>query len=129
MKAGDKIKRVRDAREYCPLGFVTEALLVDGHMVHYRHANGKEGIALKDLFEVVNDDGPVTVETREVYTINNGTYGRLCIKRTDNAPDQVGVAFTNSEGQKVGYWFLLTADELDEAAANLSALAKALRHV
>lgn len=127
MKVGDKIKRVRDGHENCPLGYVTEALKVDAHAVKYRRVDGTTGITLIRDFVVVVDGDPVTVETREVYTINNGTYGRLRIER--GTVDQVAVAFTSRAGEREGMWFFLTADELDEAAANMSAVAKALRNV
>jgi len=72
--------------------------------------------------------GPVVTETVTKTRIVPGVYGRVNVHLGRDNPNNMYVSFTNQAGNTHSGQ-LLTADELDAAAAVLSALAKGLRDV
>lgn len=73
-------------------------------------------------------DGPVVTETVTKTRIVPGTYGRLAVNLTYATEPSVGIKLVDRNGKELGVDGAgMTADELDAAAAVLSALAKGLR--
>ncbi len=117
-KVGDKVRRSSGIDDLdLPKGFETTVVEVcdEGFFRHY-DAAGDIRYRHSDEYELVAPTGPVVTETVTKTRIVPGVYDRVSVWERDDG--LFGIDFHVST---------TTADELDAAAAVLSALAKGLR--
>lgn len=138
-KVGDRVRRVSGTNTSTPLGFEGVITALEGAHVHggrdaeyvfdsrWGYAYNEGGSSNWELVQT----GPVVTETVTKTRIVSGRYGRIevrAIYSTQHETNGVGVAFLARDGGGVAV-AALNADELDAAAAVLTALAKGLRDV
>lgn len=117
-KVGDKVRRVSGRSFGNQIGYEGVISRIDGTWLHF--PDGTRGMSHR--FELVAPTGPVVTETVTKTRIVPGVYGSVTVLSDING-DSVQVLLSNGADLKTWY----TADELDAAAAVLSALAKGLR--
>lgn len=128
IKAGDRAERVLNGAEQCPLGMIVDVLNVTKGQVWYIGKDGSELWSHIDNFKRV-PPAFVQVETREVYSIIPGTYGRLRVTRDSTRTDQVYACITCRLPDSAPVPLVpVNADELDALAEQFTTLAKALRN-
>lgn len=129
IKAGDRAERVLNGAEQCPVGMIVDVLNVEKSRLRYIGKDGSELWSHIGNFKRVPPAPFVTVETREVYSITPGTYGRLHVTRDSTRTDQVYAGITRRLPDSAPVSLVpVNADELDALAEQFTTLAKALRN-
>lgn len=131
-KVGDKVRRVSGTNSTTPKGFegvIREIRRDQDDDYEYRFDDGAWGYAMTlgvARWELVAPTGPVVTETVTKTRIVPGVYDRMRVDNTGKTGEVV-IGLVHKDRVVSPFMTVLTADELDAAAAILSALAKGLR--